>query len=82
MIIDTELLNELAYSLKDQKANLLLFLRKMKVGVFSCIVTLFSIQLIAQNDGNERDNTPKYSNEFMNIGVSARSFGMGFTAVS
>ncbi|MEM0940611.1 MAG: PorV/PorQ family protein [Bacteroidota bacterium] len=82
MIIDTELLNELAYSLKDQKANLLLFLRKMKIGVFSYIVTLFSIQLIAQNDGNERDNTPKYSNEFMNIGVSARSFGMGFTAVS
>ncbi len=37
---------------------------------------------MAQNDGSERDNTPKYSNEFMNIGVSARSFGMGFTAVS
>lgn len=35
-----------------------------------------------QNEQQPRDNTPKYSNEFMNIGVSARSFGMGFTAVS
>ena len=38
--------------------------------------------LLAQNEGTSRDNTPKYSNEYMNIGVSARSFGMGFTAVS
>ena len=36
----------------------------------------------SQNDAQDRDNTPKYSNEFMNIGVSARSFAMGFTAVS
>ncbi len=36
----------------------------------------------AQDESSSRDNTPKYSNEFMNIGVSARSFGMGFTAVS
>lgn len=33
-------------------------------------------------DSESKDNTPKYSNEFMNIGVSARSFGMGATAVS
>ncbi|MEP0985446.1 hypothetical protein [Ekhidna sp.] len=38
--------------------------------------------VVAQNDPEGKDNTPKYSNEFMNIGVSARSFGMGFTAVS
>ncbi|SNT16617.1 hypothetical protein SAMN05421640_2608 [Ekhidna lutea] len=36
----------------------------------------------SQNEPDSRDNTPKYSNEFMNIGVGARSFGMGFTAVS
>ncbi len=37
---------------------------------------------MSQNDASEQDNTPKYSNEFMNIGVSARSFAMGFTGVS
>ncbi len=43
----------------------------------------FLLLSAAGQDGSEsRDNTPKYSNEFMNIGVSARSFGMGFTAVS
>jgi len=36
----------------------------------------------AQDAGDSGDSTPKYSNEFLNIGVSARSFGMGFTAVS
>lgn len=36
----------------------------------------------AQDASEERDNTPKYSNEFMNIGVGARSFGLGFTGVS
>ena len=47
------------------------------------MVTCMFFQLLqAQNEGAERDNTPKYSNEYMNIGVSARSFGMGFTAVS
>ncbi|MEO9482227.1 MAG: PorV/PorQ family protein [Ekhidna sp.] len=38
--------------------------------------------LSAQDESASGDATPKYSNEFMNIGVSARSFGMGFTAVS
>ena len=41
----------------------------------------YALQSFGQ-DVSDRDNTPKYSNEFMNIGVSARSFGMGFTAVS
>ena len=36
----------------------------------------------AQDAGSSKDATPKYSNEFLNIGVSARSFGMGATAVS
>jgi hypothetical protein len=47
-------------------------------------VFLISQGLVAfgQNDGSGRDVTPKYSNEFLNIGVSARTFGMGFTAVS
>ena len=44
------------------------------------VLLLFSVA--GQDGSNSRDNTPKYSNEFMNIGVSARSFGMGFTAVS
>jgi len=47
----------------------------------ACILCLSGVLALAQ-DGGSRDNTPKYSNEYMNIGVSARSFGMGFTAVS
>ena len=43
--------------------------------------TTLAVGLSAQ-EGSSGDNTPKYSNEFMNIGVSARSFGMGFTGVS
>ena len=48
-------------------------------GIF---IYFIAIRLIAQDASEEKDSTPKYSNEFMNIGVSARSFGMGFTAVS
>ncbi|WP_425392699.1 PorV/PorQ family protein [Ekhidna sp.] len=54
-------------------------MRLLLVG-FLCLA--LSTFLNAQDSSNERDNTPKYSNEFMNIGVGARSFGMGFTAVS
>jgi len=42
----------------------------------------FYSSIFSQGEGENRDNTPKYSNEFMNIGVSARSFAMGFTGVS
>lgn len=54
----------------------------MKVFTFLFLSLPLASALYGQEDENERDNTPKYSNEFMNIGVSARSFGMGFTAVS
>ncbi|MFK7952999.1 MAG: PorV/PorQ family protein [Ekhidna sp.] len=37
---------------------------------------------IQAQDSSEGSSTPKYSNEFMNIGVGARSFGLGFTGVS
>jgi len=53
----------------------------MRYLIFS-IICLVGAECLAQNEGSSRDNTPKYSNEYMNIGVSARSFGMGFTAVS
>ena len=43
---------------------------------------LLSFILVGQDSSSEDDLTPKYSNEFLNIGVSARSFGLGFTAVS
>jgi hypothetical protein len=55
------------------------YMRYLLVGILS--VGIVSA-LLAQNESESRDNTPKYSNEFMNIGVSARSFAMGFTAVS
>ncbi len=57
------------------------FLVEMKLIFFVLFVSLFCFGQ-AQDDGSSRDSTPKYSNEFLNIGVSARSFGMGFTAVS
>lgn len=41
-----------------------------------------AIGSIAQDSSEGKDSTPKYSNEFMNIGVGARSFGLGFTGVS
>lgn len=58
------------------------FYSSMKYLVVGFLMLFMCLQLEAQNESGERDNTPKYSNEFMNIGVSARAFGMGFTAVS
>ncbi len=55
-----------------------IYMRYLLAGI---LCTLGSVSL-AQNEGDSRDNTPKYSNEFMNIGVSARSFALGFTGVS
>lgn len=54
----------------------------MKYLLVGVLVMGGCLKLHAQNESGAGDNTPKYSNEFMNIGVSARSFGMGFTAVS
>ncbi|WP_370089933.1 hypothetical protein [Ekhidna sp.] len=54
----------------------------MRYLVFILLATFSFHFVLAQDEPQTRDNTPKYSNEFMNIGVSARSFGMGFTAVS
>ncbi|GAB4252544.1 MAG: PorV/PorQ family protein [Ekhidna sp.] len=50
------------------------------ISLFICGFPL--VLLHAQSDGGNGTSTPKYSNEFMNIGVSARAFGMGFTSVS
>lgn len=38
--------------------------------------------LHAQETASERDVTPKYSNEFLQLGVGARSFGMALSAVA
>lgn len=57
-------------------------LRGMRIAFFLVFTSVFNQFINAQGDVSDRNNTPKYSNEFMNIGVSARSFGMGFTAVS
>ena len=54
----------------------------MRITFFGAIILVCCWSINGQNEGLERDNTPKYSNEFMNIGVSARSFALGFTAVS
>ena len=57
----------------------LFYMRYLIIGVLLYGLRSWSF---GQDTSNSRDNTPKYSNEFMNIGVSARSFGMGFTGVS
>ncbi|MEQ9402981.1 MAG: PorV/PorQ family protein [Cyclobacteriaceae bacterium] len=53
----------------------------MRLSCFGFLLLSF-ISILAQDASSDGDKTPKYSNEFLNIGVSARSFGMGFTAVS
>lgn len=53
----------------------------MRLILFVLLFPFFGF-VYGQDDSGSSDSTPKYSNEFLNIGVSARSFGMGFTAVS
>lgn len=43
---------------------------------------LVSIVLTVSQLAAAQDNTPKYSNEFLNIGIDARAFGMGSSMVS
>lgn len=50
--------------------------------VYSAVFFLSIFSSVAQDISDGGDLTPKYSNEFMNIGIGARSFGMGFTAIS
>ncbi len=50
--------------------------------IYSFFFLLISVCVPAQDFSEGYDKTPKYSNEFLTIGVSARFFGMGFTAVS
>ncbi|MFY0606285.1 MAG: PorV/PorQ family protein [Cyclobacteriaceae bacterium] len=45
------------------------------------LILLYFIQACA-TIVHAQDNTPKYSNEFLNIGVGARAFGMGSSMVS
>ncbi len=54
---------------------------EMRLVIFAIFISLFGF-VRAQDNSSSGDSTPKYSNEFLNIGVNARSFGMGFTAVS
>lgn len=54
----------------------------MKYSLVGILGLIFFGVASAQDGSNTRDNTPKYSNEFLNIGVSARSLGMGYTAIS
>lgn len=44
-----------------------------------CFITVASQ---AQDTGNTNDNSPAFSNEFLNIGVGARSFGLGRAMVA
>ena len=54
--------------------------------MFRCILCvclcLAALAGFSQDQGNADDNTPAFSNEFLNIGVGARSFGLGKAMVS
>lgn len=53
----------------------------MKRTTLFCLVMLAGLLSFAQ-DGSDETNTPTFSNEFMNIGVGARAFGLGRAMVS
>ncbi|SHL04523.1 putative type IX sorting system protein PorV2 [Hymenobacter psychrotolerans] len=46
------------------------------------LLGLSSALVLAPNVASAQDSTPKYSNEFLNIGVGGRALGMGKTQVS
>ncbi len=51
--------------------------------VLLAIIACFICQVAEGQDNTApRDNTPKYSNEFLNIGVGARAFSLGLSMVS
>lgn len=50
--------------------------------LFGLVSFLVCFAAHSQDESQDPDITPKYSNEFLNIGVSARSFAMGSAAVS
>lgn len=56
----------------------------MKAHWPTCFIIFFllSIRSSGQESVVRKDNTPKYSNEFLNIGVDARAFGLGLSMVS
>jgi len=49
----------------------------MKKAKFFFYLILFLVQVFWASPGFSQDLTPKYSNEFLSIGVSARALGMG-----
>lgn len=57
---------------------------KVKKGILRirCVSILLSIFGLGLSYGHSQDVTPKYSNEFLSIGVGARALGMGGAQVS
>ena len=52
-------------------------------GLARCgVYFLLMLPLLSISQESTRDNTPKFSNEFLNIGVGAQSFGLGNSMVS
>ncbi|MEM9896265.1 MAG: PorV/PorQ family protein, partial [Bacteroidota bacterium] len=50
--------------------------------IYPLLVIFLGLQCLLNANIFGQANTPKYSNEFLNIGVGARSLGMGSTGVS
>ena len=50
----------------------------MNKSVIVILLLLVQLSFIAQDD----DKTPKYSNEFLNIGVGARALGMSNSVIA
>ena len=53
----------------------------MKISTYFTILTCFILVIIASNSAHAQ-STPKYSNEFLSIGVGARAFGMSNSVIA
>ena len=49
--------------------------------IFFILFIWIGIWTVAQDTSQQKDKTPKYSNEFLNLGVGARSFGLALSSV-
>ncbi len=63
--------------------NVLILARHTHMRTVWLFLGLLTVSLAQAQDAAEpRDNTPKYSNEFLQLGVGARAFGMSLSAVA
>lgn len=87
MLISSQLLNNL-YVIKELLFNIIVcntaiaylytLTERMNKSIIVILLLLVQLSFLAQDD----DKTPKYSNEFLNIGVGARALGMSNSVIA